>query len=95
MGKSGESRCAQGKAGLLMEWNDGIWSGNRHFKACQKCVAPKRHPRCHDHCEEYAAEKAAYEEIKASMDKMKEVGACIRETDNRVKAHRRLKRKET
>ncbi len=78
-----------------MEWNDGIWSGNRHFKACQKCVAPKRHPGCHEHCEEHAADKAAYEKIKESMDEMKELGALIRATDRRIKAHRRTKRKET
>lgn len=28
------------------------------IKSCYGCVAPKRHPGCHDHCPEYLAEKA-------------------------------------
>ena len=27
------------------------------IKCCHGCVAPKRHPGCHDHCEEYKKER--------------------------------------
>ena len=76
-----------------MDWVDGIWNGNRHFKACQKC--DKRFPGCHDHCELYAADSAAYKEIKASMRHEKEVDACIRSSNNRIKRHYGIDRKGT
>jgi hypothetical protein len=75
-----------------MEWHDGIFNGNRHFKSCQKC--DKRFPGCHDHCELYAADKAAYKEIKASMRQEKEVDAVIRAASTRINHHYGDKRKE-
>lgn len=39
------------------------------IKCCRYCVAPKRHPGCHDHCSEYLEEKAEHDEQKAADDK--------------------------
>lgn len=47
------------------------------IKACQNCVAPKRHPGCHDHCPEYLQDKAAYESKKAAADKQKAIKAGL------------------
>jgi hypothetical protein len=77
-----------------MEWNDGIWNGNRHFQACHKCVAPKRFPGCHDVCKEYADEKAAYEEIQNGFRQEKSVDACIRYANRRINQYYGSKRKE-
>jgi hypothetical protein len=77
----------------MERWDDGIWNGNRHFQACQKC--DKRFPGCHGVCEAYAAEKVAYAEIKKSIKKEKEVDACIRSSTNRIKRHFGIDRKET
>lgn len=41
------------------------------IKCCRGCVAPKRHPGCHDHCPEYLAEKGDWEARKAEMDAKK------------------------
>lgn len=35
------------------------------INCCHYCVAPKRHPGCHDHCPEYVAEKAEHDRLKA------------------------------
>ena len=78
-----------------MEWLDERWRGNRHFKACHECVAPKRCPGCHDHCEEYAAEKAAYKEIVNSLRQEKEVDAAVKAGANRVNRFYRTNRKGT
>lgn len=43
------------------------------IKSCYGCVAPKRHPGCHDHCQEYIQEKIAYEEKKAAEHKRKSI----------------------
>lgn len=45
----------------------------RAINCCNGCVAPKRHPACHDHCEEYQKEKAEYEERKAVADREKRI----------------------
>lgn len=34
------------------------------IKCCKDCIAPKRHPGCHDVCPEYIHEKALWEEEK-------------------------------
>lgn len=78
-----------------MEWNDGIWNDNRHFKACRKCVAPKRHPGCHEHCEEYAADKAAYEAVKTKLIEERDTDAAIKAGYNRVNRFYRINRKGT
>lgn len=78
-----------------MEWLDERWNGNRHFKACRKCVAPKRLLGCHDVCPELAAEKAAYQEIKKSLRHEKEVDAAIKAGANRVNLFYRTNRKGT
>lgn len=36
------------------------------INCCHYCVAPKRHPGCHDHCPDYAAEKAEHDRRKAA-----------------------------
>lgn len=46
---------------------------NHTIKCCKGCVAPKRHPGCHDHCPEYIAEKAEYDAKKAEAYKMKAI----------------------
>ena len=78
----------------MMEWLDERWRGNRHFKACHECVAPKRCPGCHDICPEYATEKVAYEAIKNSLRQEKEVDAVIRAASTRINHHYGDKRKE-
>ena len=40
---------------------------------CHGCVAPKRHPGCHDHCPEYIKEKAQHNAEKAEEDKRKRI----------------------
>lgn len=42
-----------------------------YFEECHHCVAPKRHPGCHDHCPEYLEAKAAYDKKRqeARMDR--------------------------
>lgn len=47
------------------------------IKACAGCVAPKRHPGCHDHCPEYGAEKAEYTRCKAEEDARRKVNNAI------------------
>ena len=37
------------------------------IKCCKGCIAPKRHPGCHDHCPEYIEEKEQHEKEKALM----------------------------
>ena len=75
-----------------MKWNDGIWNGNRYFQACQTC--DKRFPGCHGVCELYAAESAAYKEIKACMRQVKDVDAFIRYANRRINLFYGSKRKE-
>lgn len=36
---------------------------------CHGCVAPKRHPGCHDHCKEYADWTAGNERDKNALKK--------------------------
>ena len=43
------------------------------ISCCRYCVAPKRHPGCHDHCCEYIAEKAVHDKEKAEADKKKRI----------------------
>jgi hypothetical protein len=45
--------------------------------SCKGCVAPKRHPGCHDHCPEYLAQKAEYERRKAEYDREKDIDVSI------------------
>ena len=45
--------------------------------SCKGCVAPKRHPGCHDHCPEYIAEKAEHDRKKAIDDKERFVSIGI------------------
>lgn len=68
-------------------WTDERWSGNRYFKSCHKCVAPKRHDGCHATCEDYDREKAEYEEVRKSQKKEKDLCACILASNNRIKRH--------
>ena len=51
--------------------------------SCKDCVAPKRHPGCHDKCPEYQEQKAKYDEIKEAERKWKEIrGGLISQRDN-------------
>ena len=36
------------------------------INCCRYCVAPKRHPGCHDSCPDYTAQKAEHERLKAA-----------------------------
>lgn len=38
---------------------------------CKECVAPKRHPGCHDRCPEYIKEKAVHEAEREERLKVK------------------------
>ena len=44
---------------------------------CYGCVAPKRHPGCHDHCPDRREEMALNEEQKAIEKKKKAISAGI------------------
>jgi hypothetical protein len=41
------------------------------FEHCEKCVAPKRYPGCHDKCPDYEKDRKKYEARKAELDKRK------------------------
>ena len=41
------------------------------FEHCEKCVAPKRYPGCHDKCPDYKKDRAKYDAKKAELDKKK------------------------
>ena len=43
------------------------------INCCHYCVAPKRHPGCHDSCPEYAAEKALHDKLKAADTEKRKV----------------------
>ena len=43
------------------------------ISCCRYCVAPKRHPGCHDHCPEYIKEKAQHDVEKAEEDKRRRI----------------------
>lgn len=47
------------------------------IKCCKDCVAPKRHPGCHDHCPEYNKENAENKARKAILDKEKSISLGI------------------
>ena len=56
------------------------WKNERHpIKCCKGCVAPKRHPGCHDTCKEYKEQKAKHEE---SMKNEREYLANLRPITN-------------
>lgn len=78
-----------------MEWLDERWCGNRYFHSCHVCVPPRRHPGCHANCKDYDNDKAVYEKVKKSMAREKEVDACIKASNNRIKRYYDVDRKET
>ena len=45
--------------------------------SCKGCVAPKRHPGCHDHCQLYLTEKSKYEQEKAEERKRKDMESSL------------------
>lgn len=45
--------------------------------SCKGCVAPKRHPGCHDHCPEYIKEKSEYEERKAVVGRKNAISGGV------------------
>lgn len=51
--------------GQFYSWRN----AKRVIKCCKDCVAPKRHPGCHDTCEDYKKEIAEY---KANEQRKKE-----------------------
>jgi hypothetical protein len=64
------------------------------IKCCWGCVAPKRHPGCHDHCPEYIAEKAQHDKEKAVRDQKKAIadGLTAQEVSAVFKAKKIAKR---
>jgi hypothetical protein len=63
------------------------------FSACRNCVAPKRHPGCHDSCPEYRAERAEYDERKAIHDRKHGIDKAIYE-ERTKKVTARMKRRK-
>lgn len=61
-------------------------STNLMFECCHHCVAPKRHPGCHDRCEEYKSVKSAIKEKKeremARHGAADYIQSCIRKAKN-------------
>lgn len=43
------------------------------ISCCRYCVAPKRHPGCHDRCAEYLEEKSKHAELKEEYAKKRAV----------------------
>lgn len=43
------------------------------ISCCRDCVAPKRHPGCHDKCPEYLEQRARYDELKDAENKRREL----------------------
>lgn len=41
--------------------------------SCMGCVAPKRHPGCHDSCPQYLEEKAKHDAEKEAEEKKKSI----------------------
>lgn len=39
------------------------------IKCCNGCVAPERHPGCHDKCPKYIEAKAQHDALKEAYDK--------------------------
>lgn len=66
------------------------------FSSCKDCVAPKRHPGCHDPCPEYLAQRAEYDRLKAIQDEKRDIGIAIyynrAEKVNRAMRNRRYKK---
>ena len=61
------------------------WANKTYIiKCCHKCVAPKRHPGCHDTCQEYKNEKAKFEAIKEAEKKEKEKHPVLTKYDFRM-----------
>ena len=57
---------------------------------CKGCVAPKRHPGCHDHCLEYLTHKAEYDKRKAAYDRERNISVGII-LDRRDKVYKAMK----
>lgn len=63
------------------------------IKCCHHCVAPKRHPGCHDHCPEYIEQRALYDERKAIEDEKRQIGiSCYQQRDAAVRKAMKGKR---
>lgn len=43
------------------------------INCCHHCVAPKRHPGCHDSCSDYSAEKELHNQRKEADAKRRKV----------------------
>ena len=56
---------------------------------CKDCVAPKRHPGCHDYCKEYLKEKEEHERQTEASRKEKLIVNGI--VDQQLKAINKLK----
>lgn len=68
------------------------------IQCCRGCIAPKRHPGCHDHCPEYIKERAAYDKKKAEHDLQRNIDCgltsqVLRRVNRAQKARRRMKGK--
>ena len=47
------------------------------INSCKGCVAPERHPGCHDHCHKYLEAKAEHDRLKAIHDREKDINIGI------------------
>lgn len=67
------------------------------INCCYGCVAPKRHPGCHDNCPDRIEEKALNDEKKAVENKNKAISAGItaQKVAGIVRANRRNKPKQS
>jgi hypothetical protein len=56
------------------------------FEHCRYCVAPKRHPGCHDKCPDYEEDRKKYDAKKAEFDKKKkEQDEIYRQRENGIR----------
>lgn len=63
------------------------------FEECHHCVAPKRHPGCHDHCPDYIRAKAKYDQKRIDAREQSWVSSYVKKSivDARDSNVKRLK----
>ena len=57
--------------------------------SCMNCVAPKRHPGCHDRCAEYLKEKTQHDALKEAEYKRKQIEYGLIARHTAIKFHQR------
>ena len=68
------------------------------IKCCKDCVAPKRHPGCHDRGEQYQKEKAQLDAENAQIRKERDKERALKSNYNKIicksaREHRESKRR--